>query len=99
MDKYEEQKGPEFVRFFGPVIEALKELGRFGRPMEVIDKVATNLSISDDERNEATQSNTSKFANQVAWARFYLVKAAVIDFVKVWHLASHRSRSINGFFF
>jgi len=27
--------GPKFVRFFSPVIEALKELGGSGRPVEV----------------------------------------------------------------
>jgi restriction system protein len=30
-------EGPQFVRFFAPVIEALRELGGSGRPSEVKD--------------------------------------------------------------
>jgi len=51
--------------------------------------VAENLGISEEEQSESLQSGTARFANQVAWARFYLAKAGFIDSSKrgVWTLA------------
>ncbi|MFO7631117.1 MAG: restriction endonuclease [Caldilinea sp.] len=83
-----EPQGPQFVRYFGPVIDALKELGGSGRPAEVRDKVAERLSISEDDQNQTLGSGQSRFDNQVAWARFYLVRASLLDSSKrgVWSL-------------
>ena len=79
MAKGRETKGPQFVRHFGPVIEALKQLGGSGRPAEVNDLVAERLGLSEEERNETNQNGGSRFANQVAWAKFYLASAGYID--------------------
>jgi restriction system protein len=79
MAKQKMAKGPQFVKYFGPVIEALKELGGSGRPTEVKDWIADRLSISDEEQNELLKSGESRYSNQVAWARFYLVKAGYLD--------------------
>jgi restriction system protein len=73
------QKGPQFVRYFQPVIDALIELGGSGRPEEVEDVIAEKLSISDEVRNEQIPSGQSRFSNKVNWARFYLVRAGLID--------------------
>lgn len=40
-----ESKGPRFVRYFGSVIEVLKELGGSASPDEVRAMVASRLSI------------------------------------------------------
>lgn len=87
--------GPKFVQFFSPVIEALKELGGSGRPAEVRDVIANRLNISDQERTELLDGGAPRFDNQVAWARFYLVKAGIIDSSKrgVWSL-SDKGREI-----
>jgi restriction system protein len=80
--------GPKFVRFFSPVIEALKALGGSGRPSEVRDFIAKKLNISEQERTELLEGGAPRFDNQVAWARFYLVKAGLMDSSKrgVWSL-------------
>lgn len=91
-------QGPQFVRYFGPVIDALKELGGSGRPAEVRDKVAERLSLSEEEQNQTISSGQSRFDNQVAWARFYLVKADLLDSSKrgVWSLTEKgRNTSLN----
>jgi restriction system protein len=77
-----------FTKYMGPVLEALKELGGSGRPREVTDKVARNLNISDKTREETLKNGSSKWDNQVAWARQYLVYAGLIDNSKrgVWVL-------------
>lgn len=87
--------GPKFVRFFSPVIEALKELGGSGRPSEVRDFIAKRLNISERERTELLEGGAPRFDNQVAWARFYLVKAGFMDSSKrgVWSL-SDQGRAI-----
>ncbi|YAF96145.1 MAG: restriction endonuclease [Nodularia sp. CChRGM 3473] len=80
--------GPKFVRFFSSVIEALQELGGSGRPSEVRDFIAKRLNISEQERIELLEGGAPRFDNQVAWARFYLVKAGLMDSSKrgVWSL-------------
>ena len=72
-------RGPQFVQYFGPVIAALKGLGGSGRPVEVRDAIAGLLTISEDDQTITMQSGESRFGNQVAWARFYLVKAGYLD--------------------
>jgi restriction system protein len=76
-------KGPQFVRYFGPVLAALDELGGSGHPQEVVEKVADNLKVPEDVRAETIPSGNSRFENRVHWSRFYLAKAGYID-------ASHR---------
>jgi len=73
------KKGPQFVRYFGPVIEALKELGGSGRPAEVCDLIAQHLKISEQERSVTNKGGQSKFENRVHWARFYLAKGGYVD--------------------
>ncbi len=74
-----QQKGPQFVRYFQPVINALLELGGSGRPEEVEDLIVEQLGLSDDARNEQIPSGQSRFSNKVNWARFYLARAGLID--------------------
>jgi restriction system protein len=81
-------KGPRFVRYFGPLIEALKQLGGSGGPEEVRGLIASSLAISEGEQSEQLPSGTSRFDNQVAWARFYLTRAGLLDSSRrgVWSL-------------
>lgn len=74
-----QQKGPQFVRYFQPVINALLELGGSGRPEEVEDLIVEQLGLSDDVRNDQIPSGQSRFSNKVNWARFYLARAGLID--------------------
>src|SRR3990167_11036020 len=80
---------PEFVRFVGPVISALGELGGSGRPEEVRAAIAEALNISEEEQARPLPSGVqSRFENQVHWARFYLAKGGYIDASRhgVWTL-------------
>lgn len=71
--------GPKFIRFFWPVLAALRELGGSAKPREVVDLVIEKLEISDDERAERTKSGSLRVDNQVHWARNYLVWASLLD--------------------
>jgi restriction system protein len=92
--------GPKFVQFFSPVIEALKELGGSGRPSEVRDVIARQLNISEQDRTDLLEGGAPRFDNQVAWARFYLVKAGFVDSSRrgVWSL-SDKGREVEALSF
>lgn len=80
---------PEFVKFIGPVIDALKELGGSGRPDEVRSAIVKAQNISEEEQARRLPSGVqSRFENQVHWARFYLAKGGYIDASRrgVWAL-------------
>jgi len=81
-------KGPQLLRCFAPIVEALRELGNSGRAGEVTDVVIDRIAIDDDELEATTISGQSRVKNQVGWARFYLVKAGLIDGTQrgVWTL-------------
>lgn len=72
-------KGPQFTKFFQPVIDALIGLGGSGRPGEVMDLIAEQMNISDKEQDDTISSGESRFKKNVNWARFYLAKAGLID--------------------
>ena len=69
----------EFVKWFGPVLDALRDLGDSGRPREVYSRIAENLAIPDEILDETLKSGASRFQNQVAWARQYLVWEGLVD--------------------
>ena len=74
-----ESQGPAFVRFFGPVLQALDELGGSARRPEVCDRIAEGHRITEAQQGEATSGGGSRFVSQVGWARFYLAKGGYID--------------------
>ena len=79
MSEYKKSNA-EFLKWFKPVIDALKELGGSATPADVRQQIAKDLKLSDDFINETYgKTNTNKFANQVAFARNYLVYAGYID--------------------
>lgn len=80
----------EFTKWFGPLLDALRELGGSGKPKEVVEEIAKAQKISDSQREEVMKSGILRFDNQVAWARQYLVWEGLLDNSKkgVWTLSS-----------
>ncbi len=72
-------KGPQFLRFFSPLIEVLKQLGGSGNTSEVTDLVVEKMNISESELEEKLNSGNSRIKNQIAWARNYLVRTGLMD--------------------
>jgi restriction system protein len=79
-----------------PVLEALKELGGSAKPAEVCSYIAEKLQLSEEELSKQNKEGGSSFENQVAWVRFYLVKAGYIDSSKygVWKL-TEKGHAVN----
>lgn len=87
-------EGAQFVRYFGPLLDALRTLGGSGTPEEVVERIATDLKLTDEVQNELLPSGEPRYRNQVHWARFYLVREGLIDSSRrgVWSL-TERGRS------
>ena len=79
---------PPFWKFLGPVLDALRELGGSGTPVEVTEVVARTQKITEEQQNAILKSGSSSFGNRVRWARQYLVWAGLLDASKrgVWSL-------------
>lgn len=79
---------PQFVSYFGPVMEVLRDLGGQARPKQVFEEIATRHEVPEDFLNQTNKNGQPKFNNRVAWARFYLVKAGYLYSPKrgVWAL-------------
>ena len=71
--------GPKYVRFFGPVLDALRSLGGAAEPKAVKEEVRQLIEVSAQELNEKNKGGRSRYENRIAWARFYLSKAGLID--------------------
>lgn len=70
----------EFLKWFEPIVTALKDLGGRANPKDVRDRIANNSKLSQEEIHETRgKTKTNKFANEVAFARNYLAYEGIID--------------------
>ncbi len=69
----------EFIKWLGPILDALRDLGGSGKPREVSNWIANKLKLSDDVLDSTLNSGESRFHNQVAWARQYLIWENYLD--------------------
>jgi len=72
-------KGPEFIRFFKPILEILKQSGGSGTTSEVIDRAIELLQIPEAEQEVTLKNGQSRVRNQVQWGRLYLVRAGYLE--------------------
>ncbi len=88
MAKRKGTEGTKFLRYFGPLLDALRKLGGSGSPDEVVEQIATDMALTDEEQNELVPSGGSRLKTNVAWARFYLVREGLLDSSRrgVWSL-------------
>lgn len=84
------QKRTEFVKWMGPLLDVLRDLGGSASPREASDAVAEKLNLDEKVRNALTKTGIERFHNQVQWARQYLVWEGCISAGKrgVWALTA-----------
>ncbi len=92
----EKSKQAQFIRWMGPLLDALRELGGSGRPKEVEDIIALKFSVTDAQRQERNKTGPLKFSNQVAWCKLYLVYEELLECPKrgIWTL-TERGKNTN----
>ena len=81
-------KGPKFVLYFGSILQALRDLGGSARPGEVVDRVAEIKAVSEKDQQALLSSGQTRFYNQIAFGRQYLVWGGLLESSKrgVWTL-------------
>src|SRR3990172_5573710 len=81
-------KGPEFIRFFRPILEVLLDSGGPGTASEIVDRSLEIAKVSEAEQEAVNKNGLSRVKNQVHWARQYLVWSDYLDSSKrgVWSL-------------
>ena len=81
-------KGPEFIRFFRPILEVLQSLGGTGTAGEIVDQSIERAKVTEAEQEAINKNGQSRIKNQVHWARQYLVWGGYLDASKrgVWGL-------------
>jgi restriction system protein len=89
-------KGPQFIRFFRPILQVLKESGGSGTASEIVDRSLEIAKISEAEQEAVNKNGLSKVKNQVHWARQYPVWANYLDSSKrgIWGLTD-KGMSVN----
>lgn len=81
----------EFIKWFEPILDALRDLGGSAKPREITKWIGEELSIPDEILNERYEkSGVLKFQNQIAQARQYLVWEELLESSKhgVWTLTN-----------
>ena len=61
------------------LVEILRELGGSGLPAEVTDLVIERMNIPEADQEVTNKNGGSRIRNQIAWARFYMVKAGLLS--------------------
>lgn len=81
-------KGPEFIRFFRPIIQVMRNLGGSGTASEIVDRSLEVAQITEAEQQAVNKNGLSRVKNQVHWARQYLVWTGYLGSSKlgVWNL-------------
>lgn len=89
-------KGPEFIRFFRPILTLLLESGGSGTPAEIVDRSIEIANVSETEQEAINKNGQSRIKNQVHWARQYLVWDGFLDSSKrgIWSL-TEKGKSVN----
>ncbi len=69
-----------FLRWFRPLLQALRDLGGSATPAEAKKKIIENEHLTENEISETRgKNNVNKFGNEVDFARSYLVDSGYID--------------------
>ena len=70
----------KYLRWFKPLLQALRDLGGSATPQQVRERIKSNERLTEEETSVVAGKNqVNQFENEVAFARMYLVKAGYID--------------------
>lgn len=86
---------PQFVSYFGPILQIMRDLGGQAQPRQVFDELIARHEIPADFLALTNKNGGSKFENRVHFARFYLSKAGLMFAPKrgLWGLTEAGSKA------
>lgn len=70
---------PQFVSYFSPIIEIMRDLGGKAQPQQVFQELIKRYEIPAEFLALKNKNGGSKFENRVHFARFYLSKAGLMN--------------------
>ena len=70
---------PKHHELMQPVLKAISELGGSASNEEIMDKIASDLKLSDEDLSLIHQGNESKLQYRLAWAKSYLKAYGLIE--------------------
>lgn len=81
----------KFVRWMGPILDALRELGGAGSSKQVEELIARSHDVATPELAAVLKSGQTRFYNQLHWARLYLIYEKLITSPKSgrWELTAN----------
>jgi 5-methylcytosine-specific restriction protein B len=81
---------PQFVSYFAPVIEVMRDLGDQARPRQIFDELIRRYELPQDFLALTNKNDGSTFENRVHFARLYLVRAGLMNSPKrgIWGLTA-----------
>ncbi len=90
------RKIAEVVRWLGPILEALRELGGTGTAKQVEEIIARTSGVTEAERTALLKSGQTRFYNQINWAKLYLRYEGLIICPKsgIWQLTAIGERTV-----
>jgi len=79
---------PQFVSYFVPVIELMRDLGGKAQPRQIFDELIKRHAIPEHFLSLTNKNGGSKFENRVHFSRFYLSKAGMMTSPRrgIWEL-------------
>lgn len=90
---------PKYDDLFNPLLKALHELGGSSSVVEMEEKVAQILKLSDKDINEIHKGNRTSLSYRLAWARNYLKRFGLLENSSrgVWSLTlkGNETKSVN----
>jgi restriction endonuclease Mrr len=72
---------PQFVSYFVPLVEIMRDLGGQAKPLQIFDEVIRRHDIPESYLALTNKNGGSKFENRVHFARFYLSKAGMLPLI------------------
>lgn len=78
-EKAKSAKSVRFIRMYGPLLDALREVGGESRARDVKQIVADRVVLEQDERTATHKTGVNRVENEVAWARNTLADAGLIE--------------------
>jgi restriction system protein len=85
----------EFIRWMGPVLDALRALGGKASPRECSEWIAEKFKLPPEALEAKMKSGGERFHNQVQWARQYLAWEGLLDPTQrgVWTLTAKGAKT------
>jgi restriction system protein len=88
-------KQAEFVRWMGPVLDALRAMGGKASPRECSEWITDQFKLPPEVLEAKMKSGGDRFHNQVQWARQYLAWEGLLDSTQrgVWTLTAKGAKT------